>query len=96
MTPESILEAVAEAAYVDVESVTGTSKAREYSYPRHVAIVLLRDREGLAFSGIAELLGGRHETTIGEAYRRTLPRLQSPGEHRTLYERTLARLTAPA
>ena len=97
MSPVNILAAVAKAGEVTVADLQGPGRARRYSYPRHVAIVLMHDRYGLNFTSIARRLGNRHYETVKEAYERTKARLPYSIEHAYLLEEAQSLLPpAPA
>jgi chromosomal replication initiator protein len=94
MTPADILATVAEEAYVTPLDLRSKRRAREYSYPRHLAIMLIRDRCGYSFPRIAALFGGRHLSTVIDGYRTAKQRAAEDPAYRDLCERVCERLAA--
>jgi chromosomal replication initiator protein len=87
LSHQQIIDAVC--GYFDVtrEQLAGPSRARDITYPRHVAIYLLRRFSSRPLTDIGQLLGGRDHSTVISAARRiereitTLPQTRSDVEH---------------
>lgn len=90
--PVDILRAVARAGEVTEADLRGHGRGRHVSYPRHIAIVIMRDDLGYTFTRIARVLGNRHKATTREAYYRTKGRLPASTEHAYLLEEAQAML----
>lgn len=94
--PADILRAVAKAGEVAEADLRGHGRARCVSYPRHVAIIIMRDRFGYSFTRIARVLGNRHKATTREAYYRTKARLPRSIEHTYLLQEAQSLLSQPS
>lgn len=64
VTPDAILEAVAEYYDIDRKILTGKPRARNIAVPRQVAMYLMRQETGASLVEIGQTLGGRDHTTI--------------------------------
>lgn len=68
--PESILDTVCTHFSVSREQLTSRSRARDITYPRHLAMYLLRERASCSLAQIGQLLGGRDHSTVLSGYAR--------------------------
>jgi chromosomal replication initiator protein len=64
LSPEKILETVAQHYNLREEQLTGRSRARAVSLPRQLAMYLIREETDASLPQIGQLLGGRDHTTI--------------------------------
>ena len=64
ITPEHVLETVADFFGINRGSLTGRSRARDVAYPRQVAMYLMRELAEMSLPRIGDELGGRDHTTV--------------------------------
>ena len=64
LTPQLVIELVAEQFDVTVDDLTGKKRNREIALPRQVAMYLCRELIGLSTPAIGQLFGGRDHTTV--------------------------------
>ncbi len=64
LTPQHIIEAVADHFGLEVSKLTGRSRTRSISLPRQIAMFLSRQETDASLPQIGEALGGRDHTTI--------------------------------
>lgn len=76
VTPEAILQAVADFYGLSVDALTGTSRLQEIVRPRQVACYLLRQEAGVSLTQIGQWLGGRDHTTVLHACERIAASLE--------------------
>lgn len=76
-SPEAILAAVCRHFGLPAEQLAGSSRARDISYARHVAMYLLRQHGDQSLAEIGARLGGRDHTTVLSAYRKIQNELSS-------------------
>ena len=82
-SPQEIIDTVCSYFRISHEQLAGPSRARDITYPRHVAIYLLR-RFGLyPLTDIGHLLGGRDHSTVISAFKRIERELDSYPDTRT-------------
>jgi chromosomal replication initiator protein len=79
VTPESILQAVADFYNLSMEELTGTSRRQSVARPRQVACYLLRQEAGASLPQIGQWLGGRDHTTVLHACERIAALLEEDG-----------------
>jgi chromosomal replication initiator protein len=79
ITPESIIQAVAEFYNLGVEELTGTCRRQGVVRPRQVACYLLRHEAGASLPQIGQWLGGRDHTTVLHACERIAALLEEDG-----------------
>jgi chromosomal replication initiator protein len=76
-SPQQIIDAVCSHFKISREQLSGPSRARDITYPRHVAIYLLRRFGPYALTDIGHLLGGRDHSTVISAFKRIQRELNS-------------------
>jgi len=64
ITPEKIKYAVADYYGIAVEDLDSKKRSREISYPRHIAIYLIRKELELSYPAIGKIFGGKDHTSI--------------------------------
>lgn len=67
---QQIVETVCSYFGISREQLTGPSRARDITYPRHVAVYLLRRFASQPLTDIGHLLGGRDHSTVISAFKR--------------------------
>ncbi|MGH8264470.1 MAG: DnaA ATPase domain-containing protein [Steroidobacteraceae bacterium] len=70
LTPEQIIDTICERFSVSREQIAGRSRARAVTYPRHLAMYLLREKATCSLAQIGQLLGGRDHSTVLSGYAR--------------------------
>ncbi|MGB3533628.1 MAG: chromosomal replication initiator protein DnaA [Microcoleaceae cyanobacterium] len=63
-SPEIVLQAVVDVFKVSIEDLKGSSRRREISLARQVAMYLMRQHTDLSLPKVGEILGGKDHTTI--------------------------------
>ena len=63
-SPETIFEAVVETLKISAEDLKGSSRRREISNARHIAMYLMRQHTDLSLPRIGEKFGGKDHTTV--------------------------------
>lgn len=63
VSPDRLLEAVAEYFSISINQLTGKTRSREAVLPRQIAMYILRHKLDLSFAKIARLFGGKDHTT---------------------------------
>jgi chromosomal replication initiator protein len=64
VTMESVLKAVADYFSVHPSQLKQKSNARTITYPRQIAMYLIRDMTGSSLPEIGRMFGGKHHTTV--------------------------------
>jgi chromosomal replication initiator protein len=77
LTARDVLAAVCRHFALSEPQLTGSSRARDVTYARHIAIYLLRCHSGRSLADIGKLLGGRDHSTVLHAHRRIERELKS-------------------
>ena len=67
-SPETIINVVAEILKISVEDLKGSSRRREISNARHIAMYLMRQHTDLSLPRIGEEFGGKDHTTVMYSY----------------------------
>ena len=68
ITPEYIINTVAEHYDITPEDIIGTKRNSKVVYPRQIAMYLCRELADISYPRIGELFGGRDHTTVIHAY----------------------------
>ena len=68
VTPELILNVVAEHYTITSEQIRSKLKSRNIAYPRQIAMYLCRELTSLSFDEIGSMIGGRDHSTVHYAY----------------------------
>ena len=68
VTPELILNVVAEHYEITSEQIRSKIKSRNIAYPRQIAMCLCRELTSLSFDEIGSMIGGRDHSTVHYAY----------------------------
>ena len=63
-SPETIINVVAEVLKISPEDLKGSSRRREISHARHIAMYLMRQHTDLSLPRIGEEFGGKDHTTV--------------------------------
>jgi chromosomal replication initiator protein len=63
-SPEAVLQAVVDIFQVSIEDLKGSSRRREISLARQVAMYLMRQHTDLSLPKVGEVLGGKDHTTV--------------------------------
>jgi len=87
ITPDMILDAVAEAYGLSVEELVGPRRARPLVTARHVAMYLIRTLTDYSYPSIGKVFGGRDHSTCISAYEKISEQMK---ERRQLYEQVTA------
>lgn len=64
VTPESIINIVAEHFDISAEEIRGDKRAKKISYPRQIAMYLCREMTSANLQAIGAIMGGKDHTTI--------------------------------
>lgn len=64
VTPEYIIEIVADQFDITTADIKSSKKAKKYSYPRQIAMYLCRELTDYNLQSIAESVGARNHTTV--------------------------------
>jgi len=83
ITPDMILDAVAETYGLTVEELVGPRRARPLVTARHVAMYLIRSLTDYSYPSIGKVFGGRDHSTVISAVDKITAQM---GEKRQLYE----------
>jgi len=62
--PQQILNTIAQEYGISIEDLLSPSRSQRVSFPRQVAMYLLREESELSLPKIGEILGGRDHTTV--------------------------------
>jgi chromosomal replication initiator protein len=89
ISPQTIIEATADAYGFTVEQVCGPSRTRPLVTARQVAMYLVRDMTEFSYPAIARVFGGRDHTTVIHAVDKISKQM---GERRQIYEQVTALL----
>lgn len=64
ITPDDVLVKVAETFRIQVKDLKGDKRYRTISYPRNLAMFIVREVTSKSYPEIGELFGGKHHTTV--------------------------------
>ena len=62
--PQQILNTIAREYGVSIEELLSQSRSQRFSFPRQIAMYMLREESELSLPKIGEMLGGRDHTTV--------------------------------
>ena len=62
--PQQILNTIAREYGVSIEELLSPSRSQKFSFPRQIAMYMLREESELSLPKIGEMLGGRDHTTV--------------------------------
>jgi chromosomal replication initiator protein len=82
-SPQEIIDTVCSYFRISREQLAGPSRARDITYPRHVAVYLLRRFGPYPLTDIGHLLGGRDHSTVISAFKRIEREMDSYPNTRT-------------
>ena len=68
LDPEKIKKAVADYYGITVDDLESSKRSRKISYPRHIAVYIIRKELGLSYPVIGSLFGGKDHTSIMHSY----------------------------
>ncbi|MCQ2509474.1 MAG: chromosomal replication initiator protein DnaA [Lachnospiraceae bacterium] len=77
VTPDSIINIVAEHFDISVDEIKGDKRAKKISYPRQIAMYLCREMTSTNLQGIGALMGGKDHTTILHGVKKIEDELQT-------------------
>jgi chromosomal replication initiator protein len=70
LSPDEIIDAICQRFSISRDQLSGRSRARAVTYPRHIAMYLLREKASCSLAQIGQLLGGRDHSTVLSGYGR--------------------------
>ncbi|NCO05018.1 MAG: chromosomal replication initiator protein DnaA, partial [Candidatus Magasanikbacteria bacterium] len=68
LTPKELIALVAKFYGIDLDDILGKSREKRLSFPRQIAMHLLREEIKLSYPAIGQELGGRDHTTAMHAH----------------------------
>lgn len=71
------IESVARSYGLTKEELIGHNRERRVAWPRQEAMTMLRDRWGLSYPRIGQILGGRDHTTVMAGIRKQRERMEA-------------------
>ncbi|MGB9731773.1 MULTISPECIES: chromosomal replication initiator protein DnaA [Calditerrivibrio] len=80
VTPESVINAVCSYFNVKLQEIKSKNRSRVISYPRQVAMYILREKLNLPLQDIANIFGGRNHSTVLHSIKEIQNRIQSDQE----------------
>lgn len=95
VTPDYILEVVAEHFDISLEEIKGSSRARKLSYPRQIAMYLIYNITNSNYVDIAKLLGGKNHTSVLHGYKKIQEDYQTKEETRQSIDIIKKKLNQP-
>ncbi len=84
VTPDSIINAVCSYFNVKQQELKSKNRSRIISYPRQVAMYLLREKLNLSLQDIANIFGGRNHSTVLHSIKEIQNKLQSDTELKSI------------
>ncbi len=82
MTPEQIVEIVAQYFGVEPAALQGDSRCQAIAHPRQIAMYLIREETGASLPQIGAVLGGRDHTTVLYGCTRIAERIEEDADLR--------------
>jgi len=86
ITAELIMRTVSEYYGLSLSEMTGTTRKREITVPRQIAIYLTREMTGMSLPQIGNVFGGRDHTTILHSCKTVETNLESTVELKSILE----------
>jgi len=83
LTPSLIKKTVASFFGIKVADMESSKRARNFTYPRQVAIYIIREKTNYSLPKIGEEFGGRDHTTIRHSYEKISAEIQKSADLRS-------------
>ena len=80
VTPETIINTVCNYFNIKLQEIKSKNRNRIVSYPRQIAMYILREKLNLSLQDIANLFGGRNHSTVLHSIKEIQARLQNDPE----------------
>lgn len=80
VTPDIIINSVCNYFNVKPQEIKSKSRNRVISYPRQIAMYILREKLNLSLQDIANLFGGRNHSTVLHSIKEIQTKLQKEPE----------------
>lgn len=95
LTPQHIIEVVAEHYGVRPEDIKSQKRTREVVLPRHVAMYLIRVLNDISLQDVGKILGNRDHSTIIHGYEKVIKELKTDKELENTVEILKKKLMQP-
>jgi chromosomal replication initiator protein len=96
LTPDQIVDTICQRFSVTREQLASRSRARAVTYPRHLAMYLLREKSPCSLAQIGQMLGGRDHSTVLSGHSRIKQERAALPQTRADLEQLEADLAHPA
>lgn len=77
LSPHDVIQTVCSHYHISQDQLAGPSRARDITYPRHIAMYLLREHGSFSLADIGRLLGSRDHSTVLSGCNRIKQELQT-------------------